>query len=385
MAYINQDKASWYFVVSNGRDPVTNKPRQIKKRGFPTKEEASLAALEIELQIKKGQYFEGANMKFHTLYDEWIRAYSISRKKSSVRNRECAAKHLLRVWSNTSINQITKPVYRRYMDSLVDTYMYNTRDGIHTVARMIFDFAVDMEYLEKNPCEKYSVPKRQEYKEDQKKLVFLEKEELKEFLQLAKDEGLEQDYLMFNLLAFSGIRIGEALTLKWKDIDFKSNVLSIERTLFNPTNNKLKFELQSTKYSSSERKILIDPFVVDLLENHKIGQEQFIRKNKRLYKNQGFVFTCSEGYPRTIKLISNRLQRLLTKMDIDKHITPHSFRHTHASLLIEANVNMKVISHRLGHSTTEEVEKTYGHMTKGLEKKASHQFNELMKDLLDLE
>lgn len=385
MAYINQDKASWYFVVSNGKDPITNKPRQIKKRGFRSKEEATLAALEVELQIKKGKYFEGENMKFQTLYDEWIRVYSLSKKKSTVRNREYSAKHFLKVWGNTPINQITKPMYRRFMDSLVNDNMYNTREGIHSVGRMIFEFAVDMEYLEKNPCDKYTIPHPKVYIEDQKKLVFLEKEELKEYLQLAKDQGLEQDYLMFNLLAFSGIRIGEALTLKWGDIDFTQNVLSIKRTLYNPSNNKKKYELQPPKNSSSKRKLLIDSSVIHLFELHKFEQEKFIQKNKRVYKNQEFVFTCSEGYPRSIKLFADRIKRLLKKMDLDKHITPHSFRHTHASLLIEAGVSTKVISHRLGHSTTKEVDKTYGHMTKGLEKKASHQFNELMKDLLDLE
>lgn len=54
MAYINKDSASWYYVVSNGKDPITNKPRQIKKRGFKTEGEAELAAMEVELQIKGG-------------------------------------------------------------------------------------------------------------------------------------------------------------------------------------------------------------------------------------------------------------------------------------------------------------------------------------------
>ncbi|MGP9039844.1 tyrosine-type recombinase/integrase [Cytobacillus kochii] len=89
------------------------------------------------------------------------------------------------------------------------------------------------------------------------------------------------------------------------------------------------------------------------------------------------MFTCSEGYPYTIQQYSNRLQRLLKRIpDLNKHITPHSFR-----LLIEANVNMKVISHRLGHSSVLTSDEIYGHLTRGLEKKASQQFSELMKGL----
>jgi len=81
VAYINRDRNSWYYVVSNGRDPITNRRRQIKQRGFKTKEDAELAAMEIELQIKRGDYFQGENMKLQALYDEWIQTYSYTRKK----------------------------------------------------------------------------------------------------------------------------------------------------------------------------------------------------------------------------------------------------------------------------------------------------------------
>lgn len=382
MAYINQDKSSWYFVVSNGKDPITNKPRQIKRRGFKTREEAELTALEIELQIKRGEYFQGENMKFQALYEEWIESYPFTRKKSSTRNRKSSAKHLLNVWAQTPIHKISKQVYRQYMNSLVSKYMYNTREGIHIVAKMIFDYAIEMDYINKNPTDNYKLPKNLEYEENEEKLVFLEKEELKVFLQIAKDEGLPNDYEFFSLLAYSGMRIGEVISLQWKDLDFQNSSLSITKTYYNPSNNKREFELQTPKTRSSVRKILIDSTIMELLKELKEKQNEFIKKNKRLYKDQGFIFTCSEGYPCTIKQFSNRLQRLLAKMpDLCKHITPHTFRHTHASLLIEANVNMKVISHRLGHSSVATTDEIYGHLTRGLEKEASQKFSELMRDL----
>src|SRR5699024_12720058 len=69
------------------------------------------------------------------------------------------------------------------------------------------------------------------------------------------------------------------------------------------------------------------------------------RRSSDLYQDQDFVFTCDEGFPYSIRKFSQRLQRIIRYMDsMEKRITPHSFRHTHASLLIEANANMKVIS-----------------------------------------
>lgn len=101
------------------------------------------------------------------------------------------------------------------------------------------------------------------------------------------------------------MRIGEAVSLQWKDLDFKSSSLSITKTYYNPSNNKRNFELQTPKTRSSMRKILIDPSIMDLLKDLKEKQNQFIKKNKRLYKDQGFIFTCSKGYPCTIKQFSD--------------------------------------------------------------------------------
>lgn len=385
MASIGKDGASWYYVVSNGTDPITFKPKQIKKRGFKTKEEAEIAAMEVELLIKKNEYFKGENMRFGALYEEWLESYPYTRKISSTRNRIQSAKHLTKVWENVSIGKITKQVYRKYMNSLIDDYRYNTREGIHIVAKMIFDYAVDLEYLKINPTANYKVPRDEVsiQNTEQDKLVFLEKEELVDFIFTTEKHGLENDLEFFSLLAYSGMRIGEAICLKWEDIDFENESININKTYYNPNNNKYEFELTPPKTDSSKREILIDPLILDLLKSLRRKQNVRKNKNKHFYKDQDFVFTCDEGFPYSIRKFSQRLQRILKHMDnMEKHITPHSFRHTHASLLIEANANMKVISHRLGHATVATTDEIYGHLTRGLEKKASHQFSELMKDLV---
>lgn len=75
------------------------------------------------------------------------------------------------------------------------------------------------------------------------------------------------------------------------------------------------------------------------------------------------------------------MNRILKKTTIKKHITPHSFRHTHTSLLIEANVHIKEIQDRLGHSDISTTMDIYAHMTKNFKKEASNKFGNLMKDL----
>ena len=78
-----------------------------------------------------------------------------------------------------------------------------------------------------------------------------------------------------------------------------------------------------------------------------------------------------------------RMDRLLKKTEIKKHITPHSFRHTHTSLLIEANVHIKEIQECLGHLDINTTMDIYAHMTQNIKKEASKKFRNLMKDLSD--
>nr|WP_255288844.1 site-specific integrase [Bacillus cereus] len=171
------------------------------------------------------------------------------------------------------------------------------------------------------------------------------------------------------------------LHLKWSDIDFDEHTLRIIKTYYNPTNNKLKYTLLTPKTEGSIRTITIDPLLVAMLTQHKQQQEKIIKDNKPFYKDNDFIFSTNEGYPKTIKHLSIRMQRLLKKTSIQKQVTPHSFRHTHTSLLIEANVHIKEIQERLGHSDINTTMDIYAHMTKNIKKEASNKFSNLMKDL----
>jgi integrase len=82
-----------------------------------------------------------------------------------------------------------------------------------------------------------------------------------------------------------------------------------------------------------------------------------------------------------MKWLARRINSL-KKAEIEKNITPHSFRHTHTSLLIEAGVGIKEIQQRLGHTDINTTMNIYAHMTSNMEEKASQQFSKLMKDLL---
>jgi integrase len=87
------------------------------------------------------------------------------------------------------------------------------------------------------------------------------------------------------------------------------------------------------------------------------------------------------GYPLYIKLIENRMDRLLKLAGLNTDLTPHSLRHTHVSLLAEAGVGIEEIMERLGHSDDDTTRKVYLHVTKTKKKEAAQKFSELMNGL----
>ena len=265
----------------------------------------------------------------------------------------------------------------------------NYISSIHTSTNMVFEYAKSLNLLKEIPTKDIKLPKKKINLSDLEKGdsifdKFLEKDELEEFLTTTKHEGLEGDLLAFTMLAYTGLRIGELIALKWSDIDFNNHTLRVIKTYYNPINNKSNYTLLTPKTVGSIRTITIDPLLINLLLKHKEEQIEIIKDNKPFYINNDFIFATNEGYPKTIKLLSIRMKRILGKTTINKHVTPHSFRHTHTSLLIEANVHIKEIQERLGHSDINTTMDIYAHMTKNIKREASNRFSKLMKDLSSL-
>ncbi|WP_067925466.1 site-specific integrase [Alicyclobacillus shizuokensis] len=387
MARVYKRGKKWAYVVYAGKNPVTGKDKQITKSGFLTKKDAQLAAAIVERQLHNREYLEPSNITFADLCGDWERHYQAQgAKASSVRARKIALKHVINAIGQVPVQRITKKAYQDMIDSLADRFSPNYVSSIHTSAHMVFTYAQETGLIRDVPSAGVRLPKRRMTVEDieQESALpdkFLEREELEEFLLVAKREGLEGDLLAFTMLAYTGLRIGELAALKWSDIDFDNLTLRVARTYFNPTNSTKKFQVLPPKTKSSIRTIPIDPVLVPLLRAHQREQEQL--KKSPFYQDQGFIFTTNEGYPKTIKHFHVRLKRLLKKTSITKNITPHSFRHTHTSLLIEANVHIKEIQERLGHSDIQTTMDIYAHMTKNIKRDAAQKFGDFMRDVSD--
>lgn len=387
MAQIIQHGKTWTYKVYMGVDPLTKRRIYESKGGFKTQREAKAAARLVELQKENGTFLKESDIPFEQLAKDWLKTYSRSGVKvSSVRAREKEMKHFIRVWGPYPISKITKRMYQERIIDLSEQYSQNYLDGIHACGRMIFRQAVELGLMKINPTENFKLPKKQQTVENLEKneveITFLEKEELAHFLKLTQTDGLEMDHLIFTVLSYTGLRIGELLALKWADFNEKQGTIRVIKTLYNPNNHIEKYQLLTPKTKGSVRTIKIVEKLVNMLKKHRIKQNEIKLKNHLIYQDNGFIFARDDGHPQLRKVVETRLKRLLKIAGIEKKITPHSFRHTHTSLLIEAGVGIKEIQQRLGHTDINTTMNIYAHMTDNMEEKASQKFDKLMEDLL---
>jgi len=387
MAYFYKKNNNWSYRMDAGIDPVSGKRHQISKHGFKTKKEAIAAANEVSASLANAAYVPDNNITFYTFSKEWKQLYSASVKISTLRVREHELGILNKHFKMLPIQSITRRQYQKMLIDLKKDYADNTISGVHGTARMIFKKAREFNLIKTDPTEFSRPPRKQISIENVLSAVpkYLEKNDLRSFLAAAHENGLIGDYAAFMLLAYTGIRIGELAALTWQDIDFDEHTISITKTCYNPTNRSLEYILLPPKTTKSIRTIDTDPIVFAALDQYRSEQNiEKMRYRKDWHKDHDFVF-CSvryPGYPTEQKAVQLRITRLQKKLpEIAFKITPHVFRHTHTSLLAEADVPLHEIMDRLGHQDDETTRKVYLHVTKDKKKDASLKFAKLLQNI----
>ncbi|TFB13686.1 site-specific integrase [Filobacillus milosensis] len=383
-------RAKYTYVVDVGIDPKTGKRKQKSKGGFRTKHEAELALASLIHDIQAGTFIKESEELFKDFAKDWLVIYAETNsvKPGTIRVRQHEINNLLPYLANLKLRSITRETYQNTLNDLKDKgYADNTLSGIHRTGRMIFRKAVEMEKVKRDPTEFAYLRKTKRSVEDLESNEipkYLEKEELNLFLQTAKEKGLFLDYLIFLTLSYTGIRVGELVALKWKDVDFNQHTIKITKTYYNPTNNTQKYQLVPPKTKKSKRTISIDEEIIVHLKKHLATQNKMKMKKRNMYHDENFIFAKKErkpGYPIVIKIVETRMKRLLKIAGLNEALTPHSLRHTHTSLLAEAHVNLQIIMERLGHTDDQTTKNIYLHVTQDMKKEASQKFGELMRSL----
>lgn len=351
----------YLFQTYLGIDPATGKERRTTRRGFKTMKEAKQAERNLLLDVEENglpsnQSDGFQDPTFEELASLWLENYRTTVKTSTFENVKSKVEKMTEEhFKELKLKKITVAYCQRVVIELSKTYvLYN---HYLSVINRIFKYAVLMDILDSNPFDKVIKPKSRQV---QRKGNFLTKEELKEFLKLAQTATLSYFFPLVHLMSYTGLRQGEALALKWSDIDFENKKITVDKTA---VRIKEKQTLQTPKTKNSKRVISIDSATLSILKSWKKDQIKIYFKNGKHFEgDDNFIFTNERADWVHIHNFIPYFKRFVTDHKL-KPITPHGLRHTHASLLFSAGVEPKNISDRLGHSTVQITLDLYTHIT----------------------
>jgi hypothetical protein len=196
-------------------------------------------------------------------------------------------------------------------------------------------------------------------------------EELKEFLERTKDDPL---HALWHLLAMTGLRRGEALGLRWEDVDLQAGSLSVRRALIP---NGRKVVVSEPKTARSCRLVVFDPETVEVLKWQAARQLAHQLEQRDEWIETGLVFTKESGDAWHPEVVS-RFFRQALKRSLLPTIRPHDLRHTHATLALRAGIHPKVVSERLGHATVSITLDTYSHAIRAMQEEAATRLADLV-------
>lgn len=361
---------SWQFVTS--LPSVAGKRRQLRKGGFTTKREASAELAKVVSQVTSGDYRDDGRQTLRQYLQAWLERQTEDGMRAST----------ARGYRAYVVNDITPALGDVRLGALtpahVDGFIRELRRSgrgtttirrIHAVLRSALSDAKKRRLVSYNAAIDVEVPA------DEKGHVEpWEPEELGVFLDAAARHRLGA---LFEVLAFTGLRRGEACALRWEDIDLERGVITVRSNLVNVGGKIVEGRPKTRK---GERRVDIGQRTIGALMVHKLAQDA-----ERAYLASGWmgtterVFTRPDGTDLSPNYVSVIFWRLIDsvrfpddagKPDEDRRrlrrIRLHDLRHGAASMALAAGFDIATVSKKLGHSTISITADTYSHLIGGV-------------------
>ena len=370
-------KKRYRFNLYVGVDETTGHSIQIRKQGYKSKKEAQEAYLNYQLKVIKGEYIPESkgHITFNKLYRMWLKIYRETVKTSTyATTARYFDDHILKQLGSKYIDKLTvldcQKAVNIWFNDAPKTYKRFMR-----YTNNVLNYGINnLELISKNPMNKVIPPKA---KNKPKPFTdFYSKDELNIFLRDAKEYNFKY-FIFFRLLAYSGMRKGEALALKWSDINFKDNTISINKDVTVGLNNELYEDTPKTE--NSFRTLDMDATTMEYLKEWRLMQQKTMLKlGYNFLNSDNLLFsTINNGYlsmskPRQWNVAICKKYKL-------RRIKIHGFRHTHASLLFEAGASMNEVKARLGHADINTTMNIYTHVTDDQKKDTANKLVRLLE------
>lgn len=383
-------KNSYRLTVSEGFD-LNGKAMIHRKTVHGTKKDAEVELAKFVTEVQNGLVIDGKSLKFSEFTEIWKRDYGSKELAPSTYKRYCRMleTRLLPYFGHFYINKIKPTDIMKFYDLLEkDTQLVRKKGNNgsktkkplsgktilehHRLLRAMLHKAVYWQLIVANPAErvqppKARKPKRKSYDDEQTKMLL-------ENLELLPSEDTKYKVAII-LTVFTGVRLGELMGLEWTDVDFKNGIISINRSSQYLSDMGVFTKVPKTE--SSIREIAIPEFIIFLLEEYKLWYEEQKSIYDELWTNSDRLFVQADGKPMHPSTISKWFVKYVGQIGLPV-INFHGLRHTNASLLVAQNIDIAVISARLGHAQISTTLDFYVHPLLSHNRKAGYALENLL-------
>lgn len=363
--YKNESTGKWEFVFDYY---AQGKRKQVRRRGFKTKRDATDELIRLQKEVQDDEYINANKKTVGEFVQYWLNnVRKLECEATSFYNNELYFKnHIKPRIGNIKIQELSPMRCQEFVNDMHNQgYARNTIDRVCTMLKLAFDKAIEYKLIKNNPMRTVTLPKRVK-----SQVNVWTVEQVNHFLTVTKNRRY---FCAYALALLTGMRQGEILGLRWQDINFDKKEISVCQTLTH-YGKEIK---NGAKTVSGVRTISISDSLVSILKRQ---HEKYLE-----FKSKTAVFVDMDLVIYNLKNGKNIFPGNLTRNYINDvkraklpHIRFHDLRHTHATMLVQENVNVKVISDRLGHSKVGITLDIYSHVLPNMQQEVADKLDKML-------
>lgn len=369
----DEKKGTYFFVLENGKGPDGKRIRIVRK-GFKKLSDAKEAMRNLMLELKNADKMNKAEeertMTLEEYLDYWLLNYAKTntKPKTYAEYEKIIKTHLQPSMGHIMLKELKSIHLQNYYREKLMGLSAQSVTHHHRVLSKALNDAIGWEFIRKNAAKGAKPPKPVKHE-----MQTLDSRELNILIKTAK-EKTPVYYPILSSAVHTGMRKSELIGLTWDNVDFIAKKIYVRQTI---TEANGKYFFNPLPKGEKPRGIKITNGLVNLLQTLKDEHDQRKKALGETFNPHNLVFCNSKGNIMAPSEISRALKRALKAAGLPD-IRFHDIRHSHATILLKANVHPKIVSERLGHSHFNITMDIYSHVTESMEGLAVNVLDEIL-------
>jgi len=365
--HIRERGKNWVVVVDLGKDS-TGKRRQHWETVKGAKRDAQRRLREILTTVESGAYVKPSHLTLGEWLQEWLSGYVATNcaPRTQASYAELVRLHIAPALGQTPLPQLDPQQIQAFYAAKTGEGKVRTARYCHSLLRQALGHAMKQGIVGRNAALMCDPPRV-----ERKTMTTLAAADIPQFLEAV---SRTPHYALFVTLLASGMRRGEVLALKWKNLDLTKGYAFVVESGFKVNG---QWSTKDPKTASGRRRVALPISLVAVLQEHRCKETANREDLGGRLTDEDYVFTRFGGEPLDPTTVSHALADAVDKAGLP-HLRLHDLRHSYATLLLKAGQHPSVVAVQLGHSSVRTTLDVYSHVLPGLQEAAARSMEGFM-------